>query len=225
MWSVKYAWHFHLQLLILPVSTNGKHNETHICDMKPSTWTTLMEADRRKVAVNMWQVQLVYELKQFVILINVDHINGPELYLNWSILWYWSMWTTSMEADTGEGTVALYATPNPFLLNKICLNQWNLIWGKWLSTSNRSKLYTNWGNFWYWSTLPMVFYNRSKFYTNWSNFWYWSTLPMLFYSNMCEPCTFVKQRNPQVSETPDEQPVDWNLISGKWQSNHSTCWN
>ena len=29
--------------------------------------------------------------------------------------------------NAGEGIVALYAAPNPFLLNKICLNQETLI--------------------------------------------------------------------------------------------------
>ena len=32
---------------------------------------------------------------------------------------YWPI----IQLDRGEGTVTLYATPNPFLLNKICLNQ------------------------------------------------------------------------------------------------------
>ena len=39
---------------------------------------------------------------------------------------YVGMKIGTYDAETfisGEGNVALYATPNPFLLNKICLNQ------------------------------------------------------------------------------------------------------
>ena len=41
--------------------------------------------------------------------------------------------------DAGEGNVVLYATPNPFLLNKICLNQ-----QRWYSDLSLCKALINW---------------------------------------------------------------------------------
>ena len=42
---------------------------------------------------------------------------------------------TIANKPSGEGIVALYAMPNPFLLNKICLNQINHLIHNYISSS------------------------------------------------------------------------------------------
>ena len=54
-----------------------------------------------------------------LVIVTFDIIKHPILGSVCVCVWLGSFVNTS----SGEGIVALYAAPNPFLLNKICLNQ------------------------------------------------------------------------------------------------------